>query len=72
MNHHDDPKPARRGVLRALGLAAGAATVPALAQRADAVPPGEARKESAAQRNAPRYRESEHVRDYYRTNRYES
>jgi hypothetical protein len=73
MNHRDDPKPARRGVLRALGLAAGAvAAAPALAQRADAVPPGEARKESAAQRLAPRYRESEHVRAYYRTNRYES
>lgn len=65
----------RRGLLRALGLgtAAAAASVgTAAAQRADAVPAREARKEDAAQRLAARYRESDHVKAFYRTNAYES
>jgi hypothetical protein len=65
----------RRGLLRALGLgtAAAAATLGgAEAQRADAVPSKDARKEAGAQRLAARYRESDHVKAFYRTNAYES
>ena len=63
---------ARRGLLRAIGLAAGTAVAaPALAQRADHVPARDARKESESQRLAARYRESDHVKAFYRTNRYE-
>jgi hypothetical protein len=61
----------RRGFLRALGLGLGAAAAPAVAQRADQVPAGQARKEAEPQRVAGRYRESDHVKAYYRTNRYE-
>jgi hypothetical protein len=68
-------KPAeRRGFLRALGLgtAAAAATAgTAAAQRADAVPSRDARKENEAGRIGARYKESEHVKAFYRTNRYE-
>ena len=52
-----------------LGLAAIAA--PAAAIEADGstggLPP---KKETEAEKRAPRYRESDHVRAYYRTNRY--
>ena len=64
----------RRGFLRALGLgtAAAAATAgSAVAQRADTVPARDARKESEAERLAARYRETDHVKAYYRTNAYE-
>ena len=70
-----DPVPARRGLLRALGVgtAAAAASIgTASAQRADAVPARDARKESEAQRLSARYRESDHVKAFYRTNAYES
>lgn len=63
----------RRGFLKALGLGAGAAAVAAStaeAQRADAVPAADARKENATQRNAARYQaNSPHVQAFYRTNR---
>jgi hypothetical protein len=64
----------RRGFLKALGLgtAAAAAATPALAQRSDHVRGRDARKESEAERLAPRYKaDSPHVQAYYRTNRYE-
>ena len=48
----------RRGFLRALGFGTAAAA-------------GQAAKENEGQRLAARYRESEHVKAYYRTNRYE-
>jgi len=64
----------RRGFLRNLGLGtavAAAAASPALAQRADAVPAREARKENEAGRLAARYQpDSAHVQAFYRTNRY--
>jgi hypothetical protein len=62
----------RRGFLRGLGLAAGAAAAtaadPAAAERSDTVPPGMARKESEAEKRAPRYRETAQVKAFYRTN----
>jgi len=65
----------RRGMLRALGLgtaAAAAAVTPAAAQRADAVPARDARKETEAQRIAARYKPgAADVQAFYRTNRYE-
>ena len=67
----------RRGFLRGLGLA-GAATATAAAgpagpqhsPRSDTVPAGQARKESDAEKRAPRYRETPHVQTFYRTNRF--
>ncbi|WP_431269777.1 hypothetical protein [Dankookia sp. P2] len=60
---------ARRRFIGGLGLAAVAA--PAAAFEADGstggLPP---RKETEAEKRAPRYRETDHVRAYYRTNRY--
>jgi hypothetical protein len=71
----DNPVAERRGLLRALGLgtAVAAASIgSADAQRADAVPSKDARKETEAQRLAARYRESDHVKAFYRTNAYET
>lgn len=66
----------RRGFLKALGLAAGGAAVAGVAEaagpvRADAVPPGIARKENEADRLKARYQaNSPDVQAFYRTNRY--
>ncbi len=64
----------RRGFLKTLGLASAAGVVAAEAeepQRADAVPPGAARKENEADRLKARYRaDSPDVQAFYRTNRY--
>jgi hypothetical protein len=66
----------RRGLLGALGAAtAGAALADAprdpLPARAETLPPGvEPRKETEAEKRAPRYRETDHVRAFYQTNRY--
>jgi hypothetical protein len=64
----------RRGFLKALGLAGGAAvaaTVPAAAFNENGelgtVKPV---SETAEQRVAARYRETDHVKAFYRTNRY--
>ncbi len=62
---------ARRGLLRLFGVAAGgAAAGSAQAFNAD----GERRDiraepETEAEKRKPRYRETDHVRDFYRTNR---
>ncbi|MBK1660589.1 hypothetical protein [Paracraurococcus ruber] len=65
----DGRAPARRGFLGALGLAAVAG--PAAAIEAEGgtggLPP---QKESEAEKRKPRYRETDHVRAFYRTNRY--
>ncbi len=56
----------RRGFLKALGLSAGAAAAvvaPAVVSPAQA-------KENKAEREKARYRETEHVKAFYRTNRY--
>lgn len=62
-----DPKLDRRGFLKGIGTgAAGAATVTAgavISSPAEAV-------ESAADKKKVRYRESEHVKKFYATNRY--
>ncbi|WP_052389003.1 hypothetical protein [Belnapia moabensis] len=70
MNEQDDPRlNARRRFFGALGLVAVAA--PAAAFEADGgtggLPP---QKESEAEKRKPRYRETDHVRAFYRTNRY--
>ncbi len=62
----------RRGFLRALGLATGAAAVaPAAAIQRDGgtggLPP---QKEGEAEKRKARYRETDHVRAFYLTNRY--
>lgn len=67
MSAEKDNKPGieRRNFLRAVGVGAvGAAAVPLVA-----VAPAEA-KESAADRVKARYRETDHVKTFYRTNRY--
>ena len=59
----------RRGFLRTLG--SGAAGTAAAATGAVVLAPADAEAaESAAERVKKRYRESEHVKAYYRTNRY--
>ncbi len=71
----------RRGFLKALGLGGAAAAAAGVAeaagtynpQRADAVPPGLARKQDQAERVKPRYQaNSADVQAFYRTNRYGS
>lgn len=63
---------ARRSLLGSLGLATGAAlATPAAAFEADGLTHGLApAKESEAEKRKPRYRETDHVRAFYRTNRY--
>ncbi|MGJ3262714.1 MAG: formate dehydrogenase [Salinarimonas sp.] len=58
-----EPEPGRRGLLKGLALAPAAATTVVLdgGQEAQALT---ARTEN----RAPRYRETEHVRTFYRTN----
>jgi hypothetical protein len=71
MRNRDEDRTARRRFLGVAGAAAGLATTPAAAFRADGstggLPPA---KESEAEKRAPRYRETDHVRAFYRTNRY--
>ena len=56
---------ARRDFLRVLGTGAGAAALPlATAAKADS--------ESDADKRKARYRETDHVKTYYRVNRYPS
>jgi hypothetical protein len=57
----------RRSVLKALGLGAGAAA----AATAAVVPGGPAQAaESDADKRKARYKETDHVKAFYRTNRY--
>ena len=58
----------RRDVLRALGVGAGAATAAAggLAR------PVKADSETNDEKRKARYRETDHVKNYYRVNRYPS
>jgi len=72
MSEHD--KPQRRGFLKALGLAGGAAVATAAPAAAFNIEGGlngvKPAKETADEKLAARYRESEHVKAFYRTNRY--
>jgi hypothetical protein len=61
------PELGRRGFLKALGLGSGAAAVGVVGEAA--VSPAQAR-ESTDDRKKARYRETDHVKAYYRTNRY--
>lgn len=75
----DEATPERRGFLKALGLGAGAAVAATTTAQA-AMPPGWDRndavrgtpvaKEGQADKTKARYRETEHVAAFYRTNRY--
>lgn len=57
------PREGRRGFLRGMGVAGAAAAV--------AAPVGEAQAaESRDEQRKARYRETEHVKRYYQTNRY--
>lgn len=59
----------RRGFLR--GLSTGAVGTAAVAATGIAIAPGAAEAaESVAERKKARYRETDHVKAYYRTNRY--
>jgi hypothetical protein len=64
-NSKETGKPAvdRRSFFKALGAGATLAATPAMVTPAAAVDPG--KEETKA-----RYRESEHVKDFYRVNRY--
>jgi hypothetical protein len=57
----------RRGFLKALGLGAGAAASGVVA---DAAMTPVAAQESRGERTKARYKETDHVKAYYRTNRY--
>ena len=58
----------RRGFLRSLGAGAAGTTAAAIGVAATTTPTEAA--ENAAERVKKRYRETEHVKAYYRTNRY--
>ena len=58
----------RRGLLRTIGLGVGATGLAAVSA---VVAPGPAQAaESATEKKKKRYQETDHVRAYYRTNRY--
>ncbi len=57
----------RRGFLKALGLGAGAAATGVVA---DAALSPAAANESKSDRTKARYKETDHVKAFYRTNRY--
>ncbi|MCA3271559.1 MAG: twin-arginine translocation signal domain-containing protein [Roseomonas sp.] len=75
MSENEQHVAQRRGFLKTLGLAGGAAVAATAAEasaplRADAVPAGTARKENQADRLKARYQpNSAHVQAFYRTNR---
>jgi hypothetical protein len=59
-------KVGRRDFLRALGVGAGAAA----ASAATLATPAQADSESNEEKRKARYRETDHVKTYYRVNRY--
>lgn len=71
MSDREDGKVAeRRGFLKTLGLAGGAAAAAATPAMAAEERAPRQRKESEKDKLASRYRETEHVKAFYRTNRY--
>jgi len=68
MQDRREDAPARRGVLGA--AAAALVATPAAAFRPDGSTGGlKPEKETEAEKRAPRYRETDHVRAFYQTNR---
>lgn len=57
-------KTGRRDFLRAIGAGAGVAAIAPL------VSPAQADSENNAEKRKSRYRETDHVKEYYRVNRY--
>ena len=68
MKSRDSAKMDRRAVLRALGVGAGAAATVAGGLTTSA----EADSETNEEKRKARYKETDHVRAYYRVNRYPS
>jgi hypothetical protein len=68
MRDDDGKKPGRRDFMRSLGKASAVAAVAALAAPLGAGKAAAA--ESEAERKKARYRETDHVKAFYRTNRY--
>ena len=66
MKEHDKRKVGRRDFLRALGAGAGAAVAAPLATAA------KADSENNDEKRKARYKETDHVKAYYRVNRYPS
>jgi anaerobic selenocysteine-containing dehydrogenase len=66
MKQERQAKVGRRDFLRALGVGASAAVAGAGSLGSEA----RADTETADEKKKPRYRESEHVKAYYRVNRY--
>jgi hypothetical protein len=65
-----DAKEGRRRLLALMGVTAAAGSAPASAFNADGSRGGiPAKPETEAEKRAPRYRETDHVRAFYRTNR---
>jgi H+/Cl- antiporter ClcA len=67
MKQQDKAKVGRRDLLRAMGAGAGVAVTAAAPLATEA-----AASESEADRKKARYKESEHVKTFYRVNRYPS
>ena len=66
MKQEPHAKVGRREFLRTLGVGASAAVAGAGPLAGEAL----ADTETDAEKRKPRYRETEHVKDYYRVNRY--
>lgn len=65
-NHKTKPTVDRRGFLKALGAGAGVVATTA----AIVAPTGAIAAESDADKKKARYQETDHVKAFYRTNRY--
>jgi hypothetical protein len=70
MNDSDAERSGRRGWLRGLGVAGVVAATPAAAiDPAGATAGQPARKEGEAEKRRARYRETDHIRSFYESNR---
>jgi hypothetical protein len=68
MKNPDDKKVGRRAFLRALGAGAGVAATTAVPGATSAL----ADSENETEKRKTRYKESDHVKAFYRVNRYPS